>query len=302
MRDDQTAWIERFALFLKTERRYSAHTLSNYQRDLLRFAEFCAALPDITAWRDVSVHQLRQFVSTQHRDGLGARSLQRRLSAVRSFYNFLLREKEALHNPVKGIRAPKAQRKLPTTLDTDQVQRLLTISTDDPLSVRDHAIMELFYSSGLRLTELVNLNVQDIDLNDQTVRVTGKGNKTRILPVGRYAQAAIRKWLATRTANPASDQPALFTSKKGTRLSQRAIQSRLRAWAIKQNLPTHLHPHMLRHSFASHLLESSGDLRAVQELLGHADISTTQIYTHLDFQHLANVYDKTHPRAKRKKN
>ncbi len=301
MSDDQAVWIERFALFLKTERRYSEHTLSNYQRDLLRFASYCSTLPDITAWRDLTVHHLRQFASTQHRQGLSARSLQRRLSAVRSFYNFLLREKEAIHNPVNGIRAPKTPRKLPHTLDADQVQSLLTITKNDPLTLRDRAIMELFYSSGLRLAELVNLNVEDIDLNDKTVRVTGKGNKTRILPVGRYAQSAIQEWLTARPTYLKDTQHALFLSQNGGRLSHRAVQLRLRGWAIKQGLPTHLHPHMLRHSFASHLLESSGDLRAVQELLGHADISTTQIYTHLDFQHLANVYDKAHPRAKRRK-
>lgn len=300
MHNEQLAWLERFTQFLKSERHYSIHTVSNYQRDLLCFAAFCNSTPTLNIWRDITIHQVRQFASSEHRQGLGARSLQRRLSAVRSFYNFLLREKEASHNPVIGVRAPKASRKLPKTLDTDQVQSLLTINNGDTLSLRDRAIMELFYSSGLRLSELVKLDLCDIDLQDKTVRVTGKGNKTRILPIGRYAIIAIQEWLNVRaTAN--SDQNALFLGQNGTRLSPRAIQLRLRAWAIKQGLPTHLHPHMLRHSFASHLLESSGDLRAVQELLGHADISSTQIYTHLDFQHLASVYDKTHPRAKRKK-
>lgn len=300
MHNEQLAWLERFTQFLKSERHYSIHTVSNYQRDLLCFAAFCNSTPTLSSWRDLTIHQIRQFASSEHRQGLGARSLQRRLSAVRSFYNFLLREKEALHNPVIGVRAPKASRKLPKTLDTDQVQSLLTINNGDTLSLRDRAIMELFYSSGLRLSELVKLDLCDIDLQDKTVRVTGKGNKIRILPIGRYAIIAIQEWLNVR-ATGNSDQNALFLGQNGTRLSPRAIQLRLRAWAIKQGLPTHLHPHMLRHSFASHLLESSGDLRAVQELLGHADISSTQIYTHLDFQHLASVYDKTHPRAKRKK-
>ncbi|MEE8234476.1 MAG: tyrosine-type recombinase/integrase, partial [Gammaproteobacteria bacterium] len=202
-------------------------------------------------------------------------------------------------NPAVGLVTPKTPKKLPNTLDADQATQLVEIDATDPCAVRDKAIFELMYSSGLRLSELVNLNLESIDFADTIVTVIGKGNKTRKVPVGRYAIKAIKAWLKQRTAMIDSDLAALFVSNWGRRISIRTVQQRLRGWAIKQGLATHVHPHMLRHSFATHMLESSGDLRAVQELLGHADISTTQVYTHLDFQHLARVYDEAHPRAKR---
>ncbi|MDH5360742.1 MAG: tyrosine recombinase XerC, partial [Gammaproteobacteria bacterium] len=255
----------------------------------------------IEHWSDLNVHKLRQYVAYRHRQGLSGRSIQRELSALRSFYNYLLQEHLVSLNPAQGISAPKSARKLPKTLDVDQISQLLNQSSDDPLEIRDHAMMELFYSSGLRLSELIGLDLQDLDLTEAICTVTGKGNKTRILPLGRYARQAIEKWIQQRKQLVEEGGRALFISRNGRRISQRSVQVRLQRYAIKSGLPEHLHPHMLRHSFASHMLESSQDLRAVQELLGHADISTTQIYTHLDFQHLARVYDQAHPRAKRRK-
>ncbi|MEJ2345389.1 MAG: tyrosine recombinase XerC [Gammaproteobacteria bacterium] len=300
MADPLQPWLERFGAYLRTERRLSPLTRQHYRRDLHNFAAFCAAA-GTGAWSDVTSHQIRAFVARRHRDGLAARSLQRQLSAVRSFYNFLLREGAAAHNPAQDVSAPRAVRKLPQPLDVDQVSRLLARSGDsDPIASRDHAIMELLYSSGLRLAELVSLELTDIDAADGTVRVTGKGAKTRIVPVGRQALAALAAWRERRPALAAADETALFVSRRGSRLSPRSVQQRLRHWGLRQGVDGRVHPHKLRHSFASHLLESSGDLRAVQELLGHADISTTQIYTHLDFQHLARVYDQAHPRARKK--
>ena len=203
-------------------------------------------------------------------------------------------------NPAEGVRAPKVRRHLPHTLDADQLGRLLELPGEDPLDHRDRAIMELFYSSGLRLAELVALDVRDVQAGDDVLEVVGKGHKSRRVPIGRFARAAIERWLAARGTLAKARETALFVSRRGTRISARAVQERLRRRAIEQGVPQHVHPHLLRHSFASHLLESSGDLRAVQELLGHADIGTTQIYTHLDFQHLAQVYDQAHPRARRK--
>lgn len=294
-------WVDRFIHHLRHERRVSPHTSKNYRRDLNTLLAFCEER-SLTHWRELDAHRVREFVARQHRRGSGPRSIQRALSAIRSFYHYLLREGEVAHNPAADIPAPKAPRKLPHTLDVDQVAGLLEIRGDDPLTRRDRAMMELIYSSGLRLAELVSLNLGDIDLADATLRVTGKGNKTRILPVGRQARAALRAWLQSRAEfSPADDEMALFLSRRGTRLSARSFQERLKHWARKQGTAGKVHPHMLRHSFASHLLESSGDLRAVQELLGHADISTTQVYTHVDFQHLARIYDKAHPRAKKGK-
>ncbi len=299
-----TRRIDGFLHHLEIERRLSPHTLSNYRRDLLAAAHFLDK-HNLSGWAQVDTHHLRAFVAAQHRGGLGGRSLQRRLSALRSFYRYLLREGVVGANPVTGLRAPKAARRLPKTLDADQVSRLLEKTggetSDAALAARDRAIMELMYSSGLRLAELAQLDLADLDLKDHTVHVTGKGRKSRIVPVGRLARDAIETWRALRATLAAVDETALFVSQRGRRLSARAVQQRLRAWGAKQGLDSRLHPHMLRHSCASHVLESSGDLRAVQELLGHADIATTQIYTHLDFQHLAKVYDSTHPRAKKKR-
>ncbi|MCC6208342.1 MAG: tyrosine recombinase XerC [Gammaproteobacteria bacterium] len=296
---ERSGWIAHFLESLRVERRLSPHTLSAYRRDLASLDAFCAA-EAIAHWNQLTAHHIRALVAAQHRRGLDGRSLQRLLSALRSFFEYLIGQQELGHNPAAGIRAPKSPRRLPDTLDVDQMIRLLELPADGPLAIRDRAIMELFYSSGLRLSELVNLDITDLDLNDGTVRVTGKGNKTRIVPVGRHAREALKTWIDQRMAIPGPDEQALFIGLAGRRMTPRAIQARIKLWARRQGLDINLHPHMLRHSFASHLLESSGDLRAVQELLGHADISTTQIYTHLDFQHLAQVYDAAHPRAKRR--
>ena len=292
-------WVERYLDSLKYERRYSPHTLLNYRRDLNSLLGFVQAAA-ISDWTALDSHHLRQWVSQLHRKGLAGRSVQRHLSAARSFLQFLVREKQITHNPGRGLRAPKSPHKLPAVLDVDQVNSLLAGNETTPVALRDQAIMELFYSSGLRLAELVSLNNPDIDLAEGIVTVTGKGAKTRILPVGRLAREALLRWLHVRGELANKDEKALFVSRRGTRLAARSVQQRLRHQGRKRGLETVLHPHKLRHSFATHLLESSGDLRAVQELLGHADISTTQVYTHLDFQHLAQVYDKAHPRAKKK--
>lgn len=298
---DPTAleWMDRYVGHLRDERRMSLHTVTNYQRDLRHVAEFCTA-KNVADWSELNAHFVRSYASWRHRSGIGGRSIQRELSALRMFYKYLDRENVTHSNPTLGIRAPKAVRTLPKVLDPDQVSRLLQFDPADILAVRDYAIMELMYSSGLRLAELVGLDIHDLDLKDATVRVTGKGSKARIVPVGRKARRALEDWLARRGCLVSSNDPAVFVSNRGQRISPRAVQLRLRAWGIKQGISSPLHPHKLRHSFASHLLESSSNLRAVQELLGHADISTTQVYTHLDFQHLAHVYDQAHPRAKKK--
>ena len=298
MTPDQSAWIPRFVAHLRQERRMSAHTAAAYGRDLERLRAFCEQRK-LAAWNDLDNLQLRTFAASEHAGGMAPRSIQRRLSAVRTFYEFLVREGECSTNPALDVRAPKSTKRLPTTLDTDQMGRLLQFRTDDTLSTRDKAILELFYSSGLRLSELTGLDLQAVDLNDRTVRVDGKGSKTRILPIGRFAIDALRLWLAERATLPTQDT-AVFIGRGGRRLTPRAVQLRVDTWARRMGLPMHVHPHMLRHSFATHLLESSSDLRGVQELLGHSDISTTQIYTHLDFQHLAKVYDAAHPRARRR--
>jgi integrase/recombinase XerC len=290
--------IERFLHHLETERRLAANTLKGYRRDLAELQEFCEA-SRIARWQDLDSHGVRRFAAQAHRRGLSGRSIQRRLSAVRSFYNHLLREQLVSHNPANDVSAPKTQSRLPDTLNVDDISRLLNVTAQDPLFLRDLAILELMYSSGLRLGELVGLDTGDVDLRERMVRVTGKGAKTRVVPVGAKAIAALEAWLQLRPAAPCVT--AVFTTRQGRRLSARAVQDRVRRLGLRQGVPGNLHPHTLRHSFASHLLESSGDLRAVQELLGHADISTTQVYTHLDFQHLARVYDKAHPRARKSK-
>ncbi len=291
--------IDRFLDKLRHERRASPHTVANYARDLGGLLRFCTA-GGLARWEALDTHQVRAWVAAGHRRGLSGRSLQRALSALRGFFDFLLEEGAVRHNPGLDVRAPKMPRRLPKTLDVDQTVRLVEIAGDDPLARRDRAVMELFYSSGLRLAELTGLDLADLDLAEGLVQVTGKGNKVRRVPVGRHAGAALRAWLDVRSAWAPPGATALFLSRRGRRLSGRSVQERLKLWARRQGLDVTVHPHLLRHCFASHLLESSGDLRAVQELLGHADISTTQIYTHLDFQHLARVYDAAHPRAKKK--
>ncbi len=289
--------IERFLHHLETERRLSVNTSRGYRRDLAELQAFCEAC-GITRWQDLDTHGVRRYAAQAHRRGLSGRSIQRRLSAMRSFYNYLLRESLVSHNPAHDVSAPKTESRLPDTLNVDDMSRLLDVQEQDELLIRDAAMLELMYSSGLRLGELTGLDTGDIDLRQRLVRVTGKGAKTRVLPVGAKAIAALEAWLQVR---PAGTEAALFTTRQGRRLSARAVQDRVRRLALRQGVPGKVHPHTLRHSFASHLLESSGDLRAVQELLGHADISTTQVYTHLDFQHLAAVYDKAHPRARKSK-
>lgn len=292
-------YLHRFQTKLRTERRLSPHTLKNYQRDLEHLHRFCEQQA-VEDWSGLSENHIRQYVSQRHRQGLSGKSLQRELSAFRTFFRFLLTEGLIQFNPAAEVQAPKAKRKLPNTLDVDKAKRLMEIQGDEPLTVRDRAILELFYSSGLRLSELLNLDVTDVDQQEGLVQVTGKGNKTRRIPIGRYAVQALKQWMKVRLEMVKDDETAVFVNQRGQRLAARTVQKRLKDWALKQGLDVRVYPHLLRHSFASHLLESSQDLRAVQELLGHADISTTQIYTHLDFQHLASVYDKAHPRARKK--
>jgi len=298
--DILTSWTHRFLKHLEHERRLSARTVENYQRDLQRISLYCADR-QINSWSELDIHQVRALVATLHRQGLHGRSIARLLSALRSLFRYLLREGEVTHNPAEGVSAPKAKRPLPKVLDVDQVSRLLDIRGKEPLTLRDRAMMELMYSSGLRLAELAGLDLNDVDLRDALVTVTGKGNKTRVLPVGKQALNSIDDWLRVREDLAKPDETALFINRNGGRLARRSIEARMRQWGLRQGLDAKVHPHRLRHSFASHMLESSQDLRAVQELLGHADIGTTQIYTHLDFQHLAQVYDSAHPRAKRKR-
>jgi integrase/recombinase XerC len=284
---------------LKTERRLSPHTVSAYQHDLNALLGFCGR-ESIASFDALDSYALRRFAAESHRRGLGARSVARRLSAVRTFLNYLIERGVLKSNAGVHVQAPKAPRRLPATLDTDQVASLLAIEGRDPLTLRDRAMLELFYSSGLRLAELVGLNLGDVDVADRTVRVLGKGSKARVVPVGAKALAALDEWLAVRVELARAGEPAMFVSQRGERVSPRTVQKRVNDWARRQGAPTGVHPHMLRHSFATHVLESSGNLRAVQEMLGHASLSTTQIYTHLDFQHLAHVYDQAHPRARRR--
>ena len=291
--------VRRFGQYLAKERRLSAHTSSNYARELQALMRYCDR-QGIADWDLLDHAQVRLFAARSHAAGLAPRSVQRRLSAVRSFLNFLIREGILNRNCALEVRAPKGARRLPVTLDADTMARLLEIPADDPLATRDRAIMELLYSSGLRLAELVGLNLQDLNAADRTVRVLGKGSKTRVIPVGRKALSALSAWLKQRQSLVRDDAQAVFVGSTGRRLGPRAVQKRVAYWALRQGLPMHVHPHLFRHSFASHLLESSGELRGVQELLGHADIATTQVYTHLDFQHLARIYDATHPRARKK--
>jgi len=295
-----TEWIQRFVDHLRYERRLSTNSIKAYQRDLQLFAVYLQK-NNPTTWPAVNSHLVRSFVGQRHRQGIGGKSLQRNLSSLRTFFDYLVREQQIGHNPARDISAPRSARKLPRAVDVDQLEQLFNSSKTDALALRDLAMMELMYSSGLRLAELVSTDTDSIDPADSTVRILGKGAKTRVVPIGQKALKAIDKWLEARKNWAGDDQKALFISRSGKRLGERAVQLRFKRRGIEQGLDAPVHPHMLRHSFASHLLESSSDLRAVQELLGHADISTTQVYTHLDFQHLAKVYDKAHPRAKKKK-
>lgn len=295
----EAGWIDRFLRHLATERRVSPHTVSNYSRDLAAFHAWCEH-QRLAGWQRIDSQHVRVFAARCHAAGLGPRSIQRRLSALRTFFEYLVRERVRPNNPAHDIRAPKAARRLPHTLDADQMGRLLALQPRSPLDVRDLAIMELLYSSGLRLAELTGLDLQDLDSADRTVRVLGKGNRTRIAPVGRPALAALQRWLKERQGLAGVGERALFVGRNGRRIGPRSVQLRIVRHARTQGLPLGVHPHLFRHSFATHLLESSRDLRGVQELLGHANIGTTQIYTHLDFQHLARTYESSHPRAKRR--
>lgn len=287
--------VDDFLSHLAVERRMSGHTIDAYRRDLEALAQWAGA--GNIELQAIQPEQLRAFVAAEHRRGLSPKSLQRRLSACRSFYGWLLRHGRIAANPAAGIRAPKAPRKLPQVLDPDEAKVLVEVPTDVPLGLRDRALLELFYSSGLRLSELCTLHWASIDIDDGLVTVVGKGSKQRSVPLGSHARKALAEWRASTGA--ATDAP-VFPGRGGGPISPRAVQYRLRLLAQRQGLFKRVHPHLLRHSFASHVLESSGDLRGVQELLGHADIATTQIYTHLDYQHLAKVYDAAHPRARRK--
>ena len=293
-------FLKEYLEFLNFERGLSPLTRENYARDITQLIK----LADSIALDQLQNIQIRRFIATLHSKGLGGKSIARILSSWRGFFAFLVNRKGFIANPVIGLRAPKSAKSLPQALSIEQAVKLVDISDDAILSMRDHAILELFYSSGLRLSELINLNIDALDFAEGTVVVTGKGNKTRIVPMGAQAIAAIKKWLTSRNsiAIKQDDSKAVFIGLQGRRISARNIQYRLKEWSIKQGINSSVHPHMLRHSFASHVLQSSGDLRAVQEMLGHANISTTQVYTHLDFQHLSKTYDAAHPRAKKSYN
>jgi len=294
MQTDLDAYLQH----LRSERQVSPHTLDGYRRDLGKVMAFCEK-QQLDTWSSLKSVHVRQLIAEQHRQGQSGRSLARLLSSLRGLYRYLNQEGRCTHDPAVGISAPRGERRLPRLLDTDRAMQLLDGGAeDDFIGYRDQAMLELFYSSGLRLAELVGLNLDQLDLPAGLVQVHGKGNKARVLPVGRKAREALEAWLPLRAlSNPPDGE--VYDSQQGRRLGSRAVQLRVRQAGVRE-LGQHLHPHMLRHSFASHLLESSQDLRSVQELLGHADIGTTQIYTHLDFQHLAKVYDQAHPRAKRK--
>ena len=293
-------YLERFIQMLRSEKYYSPHTCSNYQRDLRRFRDFLQSR-EISDWERVNHREVSDFAAQRHRQGRKSRTIQRELSSLRSFYQYLIRQGLLAQNPAREASAPRPDKPLPKTSDSETIERLLAVTDDDPLLLRDVAIFELIYSSGLRLAELVGIDLDDLDLEQRQLVVTGKGNKTRYLPVGARAVSAVQRWLGVRPGLCRdANQKALFLSKPGNRISARSVQSRLNRLIELQALGQKLSPHVLRHSFATHLLESSSDLRAVQELLGHANIATTQVYTHLDFQHLASVYDASHPRARRK--
>lgn len=301
--------IDHFIRHLEHERRLSAHTLNNYRRDLQQAANFFSRFT--LHWNALNAGHVRQWVAHQHRQGIQGKSIQRHLSALRTFYRFLMRNNQAAINPADDIRAPKSPRTLPKAIDAETLGIMLDNTQDDAndstegqiIAARDQAMLELTYSSGLRVSELASLNIHSLDWKNRELRVRGKGNKERLLPFGGKALTALEQWLEARQQWPgAQDNEALFINRRGARLSTRSIQLRFEKVAQQRGLDRHLHPHMLRHSFATHMLEASSDLRAVQELLGHANLGTTQIYTHLDFQHLAEVYDKAHPRAAKKKN
>ena len=289
-------YLQGYLAWLRNEKQYSELTAENYARDLGHLFELSADIP----LADLKIHQIRRFIAQLHSKGLGGRSLARMLSAWRGFFTYLMRDHGLTGNPCTGLRAPKSPKTLPQALSPDEAARLVDLPADTPEAIRDKAMFELFYSSGLRLAELVNLDPPQLDMNAGEVRVTGKGSKTRIVPLGNFAITALQDWLAVRDQLAKPGEAALFVGQRGQRISPRVVQLRMKEWGIKQGITSNVHPHLLRHSFATHVLQSSGDLRAVQEMLGHASISTTQVYTHLDFQYLSKIYDAAHPRAKKK--
>lgn len=289
--------IENYLDYIAHTRHLSPATVAGYQMDLAEAADFFAEQPPF----QLKAHHIRQYINQLHHKGLASKTLQRHLSSLRQFYRYYVRQRHCQDNPALGIRPPKAARTLPKVLSTDEMSYLLDFDADDWFSIRDKAIVELLYSSGLRLAEIANADIKDLDFASGLIKVTGKGNKQRIVPLGSKAIVALKDWLKVRGEKAALDEQAVFISQQGHRTSHRNIQLRLKKLGLERGSQQQLHPHMLRHSFASHVLESSSDLRAVQEMLGHSDISTTQIYTHLDFQHLAKTYDAAHPRARRKK-
>lgn len=299
MSQDYQQHINDYLTVLRVERQLSEHTVNAYRRDLKKLTDFCNS-KSLFLWQGLNSHVARQFAASLNMQEMSPVSIRRALSSARGLSKYLIQQGHIGSNPFDDVRAPKAAKRLPKTLSVDQVTALVELDTKDPLSYRDKAILELFYSSGLRLAELCRIDLNDLNLPDGMVRVTGKGNKSRDLPIGKQADKAIRDWLIQRNNLTIKDYQALFISKLGNRINPRTIQKRVKYWATRQGIDIPVSPHMLRHSFASHLLESSGELRAVQELLGHANITTTQVYTHLDFQHLAQVYDDAHPRAKKK--
>ena len=294
--NDPSSLVDAYILHLTNERRLSPLTCENYSRDITALLKLATKTP----LNQLRIHHIRRFVAQLHSKGLSGRSLARMLSAWRGLYNYLARDHGYTHNPCAGLRAPKSTKSLPHVLSPDEAAKLLEFKANDLITLRDKAMFELFYSSGLRLTELINLTPEDINFTESTVLVHGKGDKTRIVPIGRQAIQALREWIKQREALLKPGENALFLSRNGRGISSRSVSQRLKMRALQQGISLNVHPHVLRHSFASHLLQSSADLRAVQEMLGHANISTTQTYTHLDFQHLAKVYDAAHPRAKKK--
>jgi integrase/recombinase XerC len=289
-------YLDGYLAWLRNEKQYSALTAENYARDLRHLFELAADTP----LAQLKIHHIRRFIAQLHGKGLGGRSLARMLSAWRGFFTYLMRDHGLTDNPCVGLRAPKSPKTLPQALSPDEAARMVDLPGDTPEVLRDKAMFELFYSSGLRLAELVNLDPAQLDMNAGEVRVTGKGSKTRIVPLGSHAITALQTWLTVRDRLASADEPALFVGQRGKRITPRVVQLRMKQWGIKQGITSNVHPHLLRHSFATHVLQSSGDLRAVQEMLGHASISTTQVYTHLDFQYLSKIYDAAHPRAKKK--
>jgi len=292
--------LTQFYQFLQSEKQFSPHTVKNYRRDISRFMGFLEE-QSVSDWAVVDEQHVRQFVSQVHRQGLGGKSIQRLLSALRRLFRFLLTNNRIRINPATHVMAPKSERKLPDVMHPQQIEHLLLFKSEDPLVVRDHAVLELLYGGGLRLSELIGLNISDINWQLQQLKVLGKGDKERLCHFGKQAEVVLKKWLKCRDKLVKAEEKAVFVSKRGTRLSASSIRARIQKLCREKGISQRVYPHLMRHSFASHMLESSQDLRAVQELLGHAHLKTTQIYTHLDFQQLAKTYDAAHPRAQKKK-